>query len=73
LKRDTNVNRTDNSKPLYLDDLKRYQKLKQIGDKNSLGIIQHNIDDIKRNFKDINIFNISPEKEDHPKSKSPEK
>ncbi|CDW76578.1 UNKNOWN [Stylonychia lemnae] len=58
LKKDNTHNRIDHSKPLYLDDLKRFGKLKEIGDRKQLSLIEHDVKDLKRDFKDENIFNV---------------
>lgn len=61
LKKDTTHQRNDHSKPPYLDDLKRFGKLKEVGDRKKLNLIEHMASDIKRDFQDINIFNVELE------------
>ena len=40
-----------------MDDLKRYQKLKEVGGKKLLSIERRGVDELKRDIQDINIFN----------------
>ena len=58
LKKDNTHHRLDHSKPLYMDDLKRFGKLKEIGNNKKLNLIEHDVSELKRDFKDENIFNI---------------
>lgn len=50
LKKDNTHNRVDHSKPLYMDDLKRFGKLKDECGRKKLSMIEHQATDIKRDY-----------------------
>ena len=48
LKKDHTLGRTDNSKPAYLDEIKRFLKLNEIGDKKKYILRDRKLEELKR-------------------------
>ena len=64
IKQDTTHKRIDRSRPLYMDDLKRFGKLKEIGEKKQFKIISQDSQNIKRDYEEVNIFNMDSQTEE---------